>query len=510
MTDEPEIRAQEITSHDVAKGAGTTLLARLGAVIEVVAQPAYVWLFGLASFGIYTALWAAITLTENIADQGMTAALQRTVPQAATERRAVATLRAALVMGVVPCIALAALASIFSDEVAHIFNAAQGDAERLSHFIALFAWALPLWAFIEVATSALRARRVFGAEIRLRLFWEQVVRLICATGFWALGFGTRSLFYAHLVSLIVICGLCIRLLSRNYDLRLLSHSAAEQGVWRETWLAGISIMPTNLTARLFSDAPTLLLNALLPGAQGAIAGGQYALARKVSSLVQTIRIAFAYVLSPLASAASTGGKAAVERIYGFSTRTSLAVALPVCTVLIAGGPMLLRAIGRGMDDAMLALALLLTARLAETVTGAAAPIQQVLSHYSSQFIGSAVGLAVSVLIGLAVLPAGGLTGMALAVALGLVATSAIPVWQLYRHQGLLPFGPPFGQVARRAFMISLVGFTLALGADQLPMALALPLLCGVLLATLWSSGRWALPLADREALGSVARRLKLI
>ena len=51
LTDEPEIRAQAITSHDVAKGAGTTLLARLGAVVEVVAQPVYVWLFGLASFG---------------------------------------------------------------------------------------------------------------------------------------------------------------------------------------------------------------------------------------------------------------------------------------------------------------------------------------------------------------------------------------------------------------------------------------------------------------------------
>ncbi|OYU72230.1 MAG: polysaccharide biosynthesis protein, partial [Alphaproteobacteria bacterium PA3] len=163
LTDEPEIRAQAITSHDVAKGAGTTLLARLGAVVEVVAQPVYVWLFGLASFGIYTALWAAITLVETIADLGMTAALQRTVPQAETEQKAVATLRAALIMGVLPCIALAATASVFAADLAHIFNAAQGDAEQLSHFIAIFVWALPLWAFVEVATSALRARRVFGA-----------------------------------------------------------------------------------------------------------------------------------------------------------------------------------------------------------------------------------------------------------------------------------------------------------------------------------------------------------
>jgi hypothetical protein len=41
----------EITTADVAKGAGTTLLARLGGVLEVVAQPLYIWLFGLAGYG---------------------------------------------------------------------------------------------------------------------------------------------------------------------------------------------------------------------------------------------------------------------------------------------------------------------------------------------------------------------------------------------------------------------------------------------------------------------------
>ncbi|NCW79260.1 MAG: polysaccharide biosynthesis protein, partial [Oxalobacteraceae bacterium] len=194
MTSEPDIRAREITSHDVARSAGTTLLARLGAIIEVIAQPIYVWLFGLASYGIYTALWAAVTLVETVADLGMTSALQRTVPQAKSEREAVAALRAALILGVTPPLILALLASLGAPLIAHAFNAADADAAKLVDFIRLFAWSLPLWAFIEVSTSALRARRVFGAEIRLRLFWEQVVRLIVASGFWLAGFGTLSLF----------------------------------------------------------------------------------------------------------------------------------------------------------------------------------------------------------------------------------------------------------------------------------------------------------------------------
>jgi hypothetical protein len=39
-----------VTSRSVAKGLGTTVLARLGAVVEIVAQPLYVLMFGLAGY----------------------------------------------------------------------------------------------------------------------------------------------------------------------------------------------------------------------------------------------------------------------------------------------------------------------------------------------------------------------------------------------------------------------------------------------------------------------------
>jgi O-antigen/teichoic acid export membrane protein len=337
-----------------------------------------------------------------------------------------------------------------------------------------------------------------------------VVRLALAFAFYQGAPGTIALFYAHLASLLVICGLCIRLLARNYDLSLLASGPGERHIWRETWFAGLSVMPSNLVARMFSDAPTLALNAMLPGAQGAIAGAQFALARKVSSIVQTIRLAFAYVLSPLASAASTGGKEAVATIYGFATRVSLAVALPVSLVLIAVGPLVLRAIGRGMETATLALALLLLARLAEAVTGAASPIQQVVSRYSSQYLGSIMGIIVAFGVGALLLPNAGLTGMSLAVALGLVATSAVPVWQLHRQDGVQPFAAPFGSTMLRATFISLIAFALSLLINPLPIWLGLPILITVLLASLWLSCRYSLPLHDRESLGSLGRRLRLI
>lgn len=510
MTSTTEIEAEAITSHDVAKGAGTTLLARLGAVVEVVAQPVYVWLFGLAGYGLYAALWAAITLTETIADLGMTTALQRTVPQAKSEEEAVASLRAAVLLGVGPSLIVAAIASIYAPELAHVFNAAAADAGHLAATIAVFVWALPLWAFVEVSTSALRARRVFGAEIRLRLFWEQIVRLAVATAFWSASLGTSSLIYAHIASLIVICLLCIRLLARNYDLSLLLTAPAFGPTARETLKAGLSVMPVNLVGRFFSDAPTLALNALLPGAQGAIAGGQFTLARKISSIVQTIRIAFAYVLSPLASAASVGGRDAVRNIYGFATRVSLAVALPVSAVMIAGGPTILDAIGRDMDAAYLALSILLVARLIEAITGAAAPIQQVTSRYVHQSVGSIIGVIVAVALGVWLLPDAGLTGMAIAVALGLVATSSIPLWQLHVQDGIHPFAAPFSRVAAKSVLVSLCGFAAGTACNLLPPGWAITPLALVLLATLWGGCRIALPPQDREALGKTGVKLRLV
>src|SRR3546814_16528074 len=56
------------------------LLARAGAIIEALAQPLYLWLFGLATYGLYVVLWGAINLVSNIVDLSMTSALQRIAP----------------------------------------------------------------------------------------------------------------------------------------------------------------------------------------------------------------------------------------------------------------------------------------------------------------------------------------------------------------------------------------------------------------------------------------------
>lgn len=510
MTEAEPQSAPAVTSRDVAKGAGTTLLARMGAVLEVVAQPLYVAMFGLAGFGLYAVLWAVVNLAENIADMGMTSSLQRVVPQTRTPAEEVSALRSALLMGVGPCFILAALASIAAPALAPLFNAAEKDQLFLVHAIAVFAWSLPLWAFVEIATSALRSKRVFGAEIRLRLFWEQLIRLVLASGFWFAGFSTMSLFYAHLASLSIICLLCIRLLARYFDMSLFFVGPLRDRIFGETLKAGLAVLPANIVARLFGDGPPIALNWILPGSAGAVAGGLYAIARKISSIVQIVRTAFVYVLAPLASAASKNHIGEVRAIYGFATRVALSTALPIGLVLAAAADPILKLFGHQAKVALPAVAILVLARVVEAALGAATPIQQVTSSYWQQLVPSFVGLAAAFLIAFLLMPAWGLTGMAISVAAGFVIAALIPVVQLWVHDGLHPFSKPFGRVFARAFLIGAATLGLALTEHGLPEWIKLPGALVLMLAAMWLSCRYALPLEDRQSLGKTGRALRLV
>ncbi len=548
-----------VSNRDVAKGAGTTLLARLGGVLDLLTQPLYVWLFGLASYGFYGALWASINLVENIADLGMTSAMQRVVPRAGSAAGEASALRASFILALIPCTVVAAIISFLAVAVATFFNASEGDAARVVDAVRYFVWALPLWCFIEIATSALRSKRLFGAEIRLRLLWEQLVRFGFVLIFYASGAGVMSLIYGHLLSLSIICLLCVRLLNKHFELRLMLIGPVRDRMFTESLKAGLAVLPVNIVTRLFGDGPAIALNAILPGSAGAIAGGLFIIARKVSSVVQLVRTAFAYVLAPLAASASNAGKGHVARIYGFATRLSLALALPLGAMLAASGPTLLPLFGPGADAALFALVLLTLARVAEAVFGAATPIQQVTSAHLDQQLGSIVGVGIAALVAWQLIPDYGLNAMAVAVAIGLVIAALLPLFQLHIIDKLHPFAAPFGTVMARALGIAVAGAVLALAVQTLPLTgqriclglivlaawrlswklalgllafgliefiavrqmpsldaifphlMALSILVPMLAATLWASMRFALPVEDRAELGKkVGKRLKLL
>src|SRR3546814_20730614 len=77
-----------------------------------------------------------------------------------------------------------------------------------------------------------------------------------------------------------------------------------------------------------------MLDMLLPGAAGAASAGLFTIARKLSSVVQLVRIAFTYVMAPLAASAEREDRRQVADLYAYATRLILAIALPLAAVQI--------------------------------------------------------------------------------------------------------------------------------------------------------------------------------
>lgn len=496
-------------SRQVARGAGTALLARAGGVIEIIAQPLYVWLFGLPTYGLYMVLWSAVNLIENVADLGMTTALQRIVPQARDDAERARALRQAMLLGLIPCLLIAIAISAGASWIADHVNVAAKDRDQLATGIALFAWALPLWAYVEIATSALRARKAFGPEIRLRILWEQIMRMIAAVLLAALGAGTLGLLIAHLCSLALTCIFSTRLLARYYRLDL-ALGRGGSGSLRQMLYAGLSVLPANIVSRLFADAPPLILNAIIPGAAGASAAGLFAIARKISSAVQLIRQAFSYVMAPLASEAMRHDKRHITEIYGFATRLTIVVATPAACVIAGGGRALLALFGSTAQLAYMTLALLTLTRLIESVAGQAASIQQVISRYHHPLVGSMTGLAVALMLGALLLPEGGMSGMAIAVAAGITVSALTPVVQLLLHDRLHPFAPPFTRAAAVGVLVGAAIFLVSQALLPLHHLIRIALGVAMLLGGIWLAGRFGLTRTDKLALGKTGRRLRLL
>ena len=327
-----------VTRGDVARGAGLAGLARTGALIEALAQPLYIWMFGLPAYGIYVVLWGAVSLLTNVLDLSMTSALQRVVPTRASESEAHGAVKFALIVTLLLGVAAAILVTVEADRVARLFSAAPADAARLPAAVALFVWALPLWIFIEVSTSAARARRAFGPEIRLRIFWEQLARLAFAVLFFAAGFEGLGLMLAHVSSLALTALLCVPLLRRFYDLRLLIRAPVPRKLAGELHGSGFALLPANLSRRLLIDAPPLAINLMLPGAAGASAAGLFEIARKLSTVPYIVRQSFQYVLAPLSSAQAHADRAAVGPLYHFASRVSTALVVPLAGLITFTGP----------------------------------------------------------------------------------------------------------------------------------------------------------------------------
>lgn len=492
-----------------AKGASSVALSRFGNVIEVVSQPAYTLMFGLATYGLYQVLWSLVNIAENIFDLGVTSGLQRILPRSEDRQERARAVRAALILGFFPNLIVAVLAFLAAPLIAPLLNVAAQDQARLVTAIRLFSAALPLWAIVEISTSAVRAAHAFGPEVRLRLMWEQVARLIAATLLWALGFRTLGLLCAHLVSLTVTAGASLRLLNRYVPIRDVLGVRSGGPMLRDMAASGLSVLPANILSRVFSDMATVAANLLAPGAAGAQSAALYAIARKVSSIPQIVRQTFNYVLGPIAAAFQRGDRATIQALYDFAVRLSLLLAVPTCAALIAAGPAILSLFAKGSEAALPILAILTTARGIEAVVGPAPSIQQTIGRRILPLFNSLAAVIAAALVVVVLARVAPGVAIAFGVATGQVVVVALSIGQLKRDEGLTFFAWPFPKTFAIAAGASLALIAIGLASRPLPHWTQGALMLACWFGALWVALKAGLPADDKLALGKVGRKLRI-
>jgi O-antigen/teichoic acid export membrane protein len=494
-----------VTRTDVARGAGLAGLARAGALIEALAQPIYTWLFGLATYGIYVVLWGAVNLASNAIDLGMTSALQRLVPTAESEEKAHSIVKASLVLSLSFAALVSLIVSLNAEAVSRIFSTAPADRPSLAFAVGLFVWALPLWTFVEVATSAARARRAFGPEIRLRIFWEQIARILFALGAFAAGLHSIGLMVAHLCSLALTALLCIPLLGRFYDLKLLVR-APMAPVLGPLLKTGLALLPSNLSRRLLIDAPPVVLNLLIPGTRGADAAGLFEIARKISTVPTIVRQSFQYVLAPLSSSQAHADRSAIAPLYHFASRVSTALVVPLAGLLIFAGPDILSVFRPEVGVALPLLVILVSARAFEALVGPAATIVEMTGHRGLPLLNSFLGVGIWGVLAFLLVPGREAMGMAIAVAAATLVSAYAATIELQISDRLTPFDRKLFQ----GLGIALAG-VVVMGAAEAASggAVRFGLVFLLWLATSWLALRYGLTREDRGALGGLSRRLRL-
>jgi O-antigen/teichoic acid export membrane protein len=486
---------------------GLVFLARTGAMVELITQPLYTWMLGLASYGMYTVLWSLVYMIEKFSDLAMTGALQRILPDESSEERRAAIIKGALLLGIMPGIMIAILVMWHAPVLAGLINVDESDAPVLVTAIRLFAWAIPLWAAVETGTSALRACKAFGPEIRLRLLWEQLIRLVLVIILWLAGLDTLAILLGHLLSLVLTMLLTLRALHRYVSLTLIWRAVIPAGMLRELLVSGMSVLPSNILGRLFSDLPVVFLNLVLPGAAGANAAGLYSIARKLASIPQMVGTVFSHVIAPIAAAAENRDPETLQTLYSFTLRVSVLLAVPTTMALILAADSLLVVFVTGASAAWSILVVLAFARGIEASVGPATTIQQVVSHRGLPVMNSCLGLFFSVAISAVAYPQAGAVGVAFGVACGQVLMAILSVWQLSHIDHLAFYDREMGRVIAIAVTCCLAMTGVDFLVDTLPLWMRGIVLLLMYFASLWSCISLALTIQDRRALGIPDRRL---
>lgn len=197
------------------------------------------------------------------------------------------------------------------------------------------------------------------------------------------------------------------------------------------WLASGSAMLLVLSASILNERLDLLMIGALLGSEQA---GLYAPAQRIAQLLTLGTASVNAVLASLIAARQAAGdRAGLRDAMTKAARMATAVTLPGVVFVVAAGPFLLGIFGDVFRASAGALNVLALSQLATALFGSVGGLVVLVGHNRPVILATLAAVALNVLFGLALIPAWGLEGAALAQLLATQAsTAALAIWA-WRH-----------------------------------------------------------------------------
>lgn len=292
---------------------------------------------------------------------------------------------------------------------------------------------VPFSAVIGWLSSLVRtANRIFAAQ-----FYDQVLRpllLIAALGAMVLlgrGVGAAQAMLATAATVgIAMIALAIHAKASFAGLPPSKASFQHRGEWLSvSWV----LFLTAAVQELLNQVDIILLGILSDATQAA----HFAAAWRLASLLPFGLVAIATVSGPLiASAHHRQDMGELARIARLNARFSILFAIVLAAVLIAGGRWVLGLFGPGFVVAYPALLILLVGGLVNSFTGSVGYLLIMTGRQRAALAALALGLGISMIANLLLIPRFGATGAAVASALALSAWNLAMAFHVRRETGI--------------------------------------------------------------------------
>jgi len=427
----PETAGGQEAVTQLARGVSINLPVRfIGRALSLAVQALLARLLGPEAFGRYAVGWNLLRLVESLGPLGVDKAVIRLTAGPSRGRGAVLStaILASLASGGLLGLALWLLSPFLSNQVFH--------DPGLGVVLRWFAPGFGLAAGLIVAAAATRATQsmqysALGLDLAL-----PAINLVLVSVLYALGVGLVGYVLAALVSYLVALGLMVAFLYRLYPELRREASVSMQELRR---LVGIAwpIWLASLATALINRIDRVILPVFRPVADV----GVYQAAAQFSALFPIILSVFTLAYTPILAAGFKQGAAQqLNTLYRVSTKWGIYLSLPAFVVLfLAPGPLLAAVYGSSFAAGERVLQVLMIGQLINVCTGSSnmTLVMTGLEGWLARI--SWVALLVSLVLNMALIPALGTIGAAVAASTGQAVLNGGALLRVRSALGLWPY-----------------------------------------------------------------------